>query len=84
MGMLFGSIFHFVVAVIGIAFGAVGLLLGIVLSLVEFLLAGPFLILLVILGLVFWNPLLWLVLLVGIFYLYRFTRKQRYINISRK
>lgn len=84
MGILFGSIFTFFVAFFGIVFGLVGLLIGAILSLAEFLLAGPVLIILVILGLIFWHPLLWLVLLVGIFYIYRIKKKKRCIKIRRK
>lgn len=84
MGILFGSIFTFFVAFFGIVFGVLGLLIGAVLKLVEFLLAGPFLIIMVILGLVFWQPLLWIVLFVGIFYIYRINKKKRYIKIRRK
>lgn len=84
MGILFGSIFTFFVALFGIVFGLVGLLIGAILSLAEFLLAGPFFIIMVILGLLFWHPLLWIVLLVGIFYIYRIKKKRRYIKIRRK
>ena len=83
MGMLFSSIFHLFIAIFGIILGVVGLLVGVVLSFAEFLLAGPFIILLVILGLIFWHPLLWLVLIGGIFYLIRINRKERYIEIKR-
>ena len=84
MGILFGSIFTFFAAVFGIIFGLLGILVGAVLSLSELLLAGPFLIVMVVLGLVFWHPLLWLVVLVGIFYLYRINKKKRYIKIKRR
>jgi hypothetical protein len=83
MGMLFSSIFHLFIAIFGIILGVVGLLVGAVLSFEEFLLAGPFIILLVVLGLIFWHPLLWLVLIGGIFYLIRINRKERYIEIKR-
>jgi len=84
MGILFGSIFTFFAAVFGIILGLLGILVGAVLSLSEFLLAGPFLIVMVVLGLVLWHPLLWLVVLVGIFYLYRINKKKRYIKIKRR
>ena len=84
MGFLVGSLFSFIVAVIGIVLGLVGLLIGALLSLSELLFAGPLLIIMVIFGLVFWQPLLWLVLIVGIFYLYRVNKKKRYIKIDRR
>lgn len=84
MGLLFGSIFTFIVAVFGIIFGLLGLLIGAVLRLTEFLLAGPFIIVLVIMGLIFWQPLLWLVILLVVFYIYRINKKKRYIKINRK
>ena len=84
MGFIFSSIFTLIAAVIGIVFGLVGLLIGALLSFSELPFAGPFLILMVILGLIFWQPLLWLVLIVGIFYLYRINKKKRYIKIDRR
>lgn len=84
MGALIGSILTFLVAFFGIIFGLTGLLVGVILSLMEFLLAGPFLIILVVLGLFFWHPLLWIGLLIGIFYIYRIYKKERYIKIRRR
>ncbi|MCF7890648.1 hypothetical protein K9M78_05450 [Candidatus Bipolaricaulota bacterium] len=83
MGIFFGSIFTFLVAIFGIVFGFLGLLIGAVLSIAEFLLAGPVIIIMVILGLILWHPFLWIVLFAGIFYLYRINKKRRYIKIRR-
>lgn len=84
MAFLFSSIFQLLVAGFVIVFGVIGLLFGALLSLVELLLGGPFLILLVVLGLILWKPLLWLAVLVFLFFLFRIERKENYVDISRK
>lgn len=83
LGVLLSSFFSFLAAVFGIIFGIVGLVIGIILSFSEFLIVGPFVILMVILGLVLWQPLLWIVVLGCLFYLYRINKKKRYIKIRR-
>jgi len=84
MGFLFGSIFQLFVAVFVIVFGVIGLIFGALLSLVELLLGGPLLILLVVLGLIFWQPLVWLAVLVFFFFLFRINKKENYVDISKK
>ncbi len=83
LGLLFSSIFSFTAAVFGIIFGIAGLLIGLILSFSEFLIVGPFVIFMVILGLVLWQPLIWIVVLGCLFYLYRINKKKRYIKIRR-
>lgn len=84
MGFLFGSIFQLFLAVFVIVFGVIGLIFGALLSLAELLLGGPFLILLVVLGLIFWQPLVWLAVLVFLFFLFRINKKENYVDISKK
>ncbi len=84
MGFLFGSIFQLFLAGFVIVFGVIGLIFGALLSLLELLLGGPFLILLVVLGLIFWQPLVWLAVLVFLFFLFRINKKESYVDISKK
>lgn len=84
MFFLFSSVFQLFVAGFVMVFGVIGLFFGALLSLVELLLGGPFLILLVALGLILWKPLVWLAVLVFLFFLFRIERKDNYVDISRK
>ena len=84
MGFLIGSLVHLIMAIFGIAIGLIGLIFGLTLSLVEFIFLGPVIILFVVLGIIFWHPFLWLVLIGGLFFIYRAARRRKYITINRK
>jgi hypothetical protein len=68
---------------IGLILGTVGLLIGIFFGLIGLFFVAPFVILFAILGLLLWDPLLWLGLGLGIYLLYRIAKKKDYIQIRR-
>lgn len=74
MGVLFGSIIYLFFATIGILLGSLALLVGIFLSISEFLFAGPVIVLMLVLGLIFRPLLPWFILLVGLYFLFRVNK----------
>lgn len=74
VGILFGSIIYMFFATIGILLGSLALLLGIFLSISEFLFSGPLIVLMLVLGLIFRPLLPWLILLVGLYFLFRVSK----------
>lgn len=74
MGVLFGSIIYLLFATIGILLGSLALLVGIFLSISEFLFAGPVIVLMLVLGLIFRPLLPWFILLVGLYFLFRVNK----------
>lgn len=74
VGILFGSIFYLFFATVGILLGSLALLLGVFLSISEFLFSGPLIVLILVLGLIFRPLLPWFILLVGIYFLFRVNK----------
>lgn len=72
--ILFGSIFYLFFATVGILLGSLALLLGVFLSISEFLFSGPLIVLMLVLGLIFRPLLPWFILLVGIYFLFRVNK----------
>jgi len=74
VGVLFGSIIYLFFATIGILLGSLALLVGIFLSISEFLFAGPVIVLMLVLGVIFRPLLPWFILLVGLYFLFRVNK----------
>lgn len=82
MGLI-GLVLSFVGSLIGLIFSLVGTILGLLFSLLGGLLTAPIIIALVVIGLLFWHPLLWLGLGLGGYLLYRLARRRGYVEIRR-
>lgn len=83
MFALFRLIFTIIGSIFAIVFGVVNILFSLVFGIVEFSLLVPAVLFLAIFGLFFWQPLLWIGLVIMIYYIIRMNRKERYIKLRR-
>ncbi|HIC96285.1 TPA: hypothetical protein EYP12_06640 [Candidatus Bipolaricaulota bacterium] len=79
---LIGLFFRLLGSLIGLFFSLIGLIFGLVGGLLGWL-GVPILIAILAIGLLLWQPLLWLGLGLGGYLLYRLARRRGYIEIRR-
>jgi len=79
MGFLFGLMG----SIFALTFGLVGMAFALFFGLMSLVALGPIVVVLAILGILLWDPLLWIGLGLGIYLLYKLAHKKGYITVKR-